>query len=65
MMACLQPGTPKCLDKSTDTQIIDKETTKNLNVNFKVQKFGSCEDMESVFKKFIKDYGDSNPGYRT
>ncbi|EKE28082.1 MAG: hypothetical protein ACD_3C00104G0002 [uncultured bacterium (gcode 4)] len=50
---------------NTDTQIIDKEQQpQNLNVNFSVKTFSSCEDMEDVFKKFIKEYGNANPNYR-
>lgn len=57
---CIQAGTPKCLD--TDTQLTDIEkakqnaAAKTLSTDFKLKKFNSCDDMENVMKKFVKDY---------
>ena len=71
MMACIQAGTPKCLDtptaSGTDTQLTDIEkakqdaNAKTLTANFKLQNFNSCDNMESVMKTFIKDYYSAHP----
>jgi hypothetical protein len=46
-----------------DTAIIDKldeSKIKELNVDFKLKSFESCEDLESVMGKYIKDYYKNN-----
>jgi hypothetical protein len=46
-----------------DNSIIDelnKGEVKELNVDFKLKSFESCQDLESVMGKYIKDYWKSN-----
>ena len=46
-----------------DTSIIDKldeSKIKELNVDFKLKTFNSCENLESVMGKYIKDYYKNN-----
>ncbi|MDD2486890.1 MAG: beta-propeller domain-containing protein [Candidatus Gracilibacteria bacterium] len=49
----------------TDNQILDLEnkSVKDLSVNFKLQKFSSCENLENVLLKYIKDYSSIYPGF--
>lgn len=70
MMACIQAGTPKCLDTAsgaTDTQLTDIEKSKQdaaaktLTTDFKLKTFNSCDNMEGVMKNFIKDYYKAHP----
>lgn len=70
MMACIETGTPKCLDTTTgntDTQLTDIEknkqdtSAKTLTADFKLKNFNSCDNMESVMKNFIKDYYKAHP----
>lgn len=66
---CIQAGTPKCLDTENidDTQLTDLEkngqdaAAKTLTADFKLKKFNSCDNMESVMKNFIKDYYNAHP----
>ena len=64
---CIQAGTPKCLDIKDDTQLTDIEkakqdaNAKTLTADFKLKKFNSCDNMESVMKGFIKDYYSAHP----
>jgi hypothetical protein len=47
----------------TDTSIIDKldeSKIEELNVDFKLKTFKSCENLESVMGKYIKDYYKNN-----
>jgi len=47
----------------TDTSIIDKldeSKIEELNVDFKLKTFNSCENLESVMWKYIKDYYKNN-----
>lgn len=62
MRYCIQAGTPKCLD-TVDTQIVDIQDTsaKTLTADFKLKKFNSCDNMESVMKNFITDYYKAHP----
>jgi len=66
MMQCVWEGIPKCLDTTSadDTQLTDLEdkNTQVLSNDFKLKTFSSCDNMESVIKKFIKDYYEVNPG---
>ncbi len=71
MMACIQAGTPKCLDPvtstGTDTQLTDIENgkqdaaAKTLTADFKLKTFNSCENLEGVMKNFVKDYYAAHP----
>jgi hypothetical protein len=72
-MMCVWAGVPKCLDTTatgiTDAQLTDIEknkqdtAAKTLNTDFKLKKFNSCDNMESVMKNFIKDYYNAHPYY--
>ena len=50
---------------TSDTQIIDLENkdAQDLNVNFKLQKFNSCENLENVMLDYLKDYSEIYPWY--
>lgn len=48
-----------------DTQLLDLEnwnTVQELKVDFKLQKFNSCDDLNAKMKKFIKEYYEVNWG---
>ena len=70
-MACVWAGIPKCLDSATgstdDTQLINLENsgataaTTDLKSGFKLQKFSSCEDLDTVMSGFISSYLKRNP----
>lgn len=52
------------IDIMEDNQLINIDNswdTKELSVNFNLQKFSSCENLEDVIKKYIKDYNDLYP----
>lgn len=51
---CIWEGIPQCLD-STDP------TARTLATDFRLKKFSSCDNMESVMKGFIKDYYNAHP----
>jgi len=70
MMMCVWEGIPKCLDNdtgSTDDQLVNLENsgsvaaTKDLQANFKLKKFSSCEDLDTVMSDFIESYLKKNP----
>lgn len=53
---CVWEGIPQCLD-GTDS------AAKTLTTDFKLKKFSSCDDMETVMKQFIKEYYSTHPYY--
>lgn len=68
LMACEKQWTPECLDVVDDKNIedttlidIDESQTKDLQVNFNLQKFNSCEDFTSKVKDYIKNYTEFYP----
>jgi phosphoribosylpyrophosphate synthetase len=49
-----------------DTQVIDKlndTNTTNLQFDFKLKKFESCEDMSNVLTNYMKKYYNQRPIY--
>jgi inhibitor of cysteine peptidase len=65
-MACEKLWTPKCLDTNVDNQLINLDNSwsaVDLKVNFKMQNFSSCQNMEDVVKNYILDYSKLHPWY--
>ncbi len=72
MMACVQSGTPKCLDSEDDTSLEDLEdpaetgtgtaTANDVSApDFSLKTFSSCSDMEDTLSGFIERYYRKNP----
>lgn len=53
------------LSWSTDNQIqnIENQKAQDLNINFKLQKFSGCDDLENTILKYVNDYSTAFPWF--